>query len=683
VESDLTSALSDNQARSQMLALVEDPELLQGNLYVLGYLQQVADQQSRLEELMLLDLDGRVILSTDRSREDEVLGDSLFFQEGVEGFYLQPPVYSAEMGRMVIMAARPIGERDQIAGVLAASVDPVSLDGIMGGRAWIGDTGEIYLLDEAGVTLTELRFDERRYLPLGTRLPDEAVDQRGAGSQVYVDYRDTPVVGVYRWLPALQVTLLAKQDVSEALSLTNSLLRIVGLVGLAAAVVAVGISLLVTGSITRPLARLTETSEKIAGGDLSLRAEVVREDEIGLLARTLNSTTLQLEGLVGSLEDRVAERTEELERRSAYLEASAEVGRVTSSILDPDELIREAVELIRRRFDLYYVGLFLVDESGLWAVLRAGTGEAGRAMLARDHRMRLGQGMVGGCIAHAEARVADDVREQEDRIPMPELPETRSEAALPLHSRGEVLGALTVQDRRPGSFDPDAVTVLQTMADQVAVALDNAQLFVESQRALDAERQAYGQISREAWAGLVHSQPARGYRADRRGVSPLDDGLAQELGQVMSSAEPDEEGTVALPIRVREQVIGALNFRKEAGEAAWTDEEIALVEGMAEQLGQALESARLYQDTQRRAARERMVGEITSRMRETLDVETVVRTAAEEMRNVLDLAEVELRIHGGQRPPGSTSGEKGSGMHEAGGSGMHEAGGSGMHEAEG
>jgi GAF domain-containing protein/HAMP domain-containing protein len=500
---------------------------------------------------------------------------------------------------------------------------------------------------------------------MGTRLPDEAMAERGRSSQVYVDYRDTSVVGVYRWLPELQVTLLAKQDVSEALSLTNSLLRIVGLVGLAAAVVAVGISLLVTRGITRPLARLTETSEKIAGGDLDLRAEVVREDEIGLLAKTLNGMTAQLQGLVGGLEDRVTERTEELERRSDYLEASAEVGRVTSSILDPEELLHEAVELIRRRFDLYYVGLFLVDESGQWAVLQAGTGEAGRAMLARDHRMRLGQGMVGWCIAHAEASVTDDVQQQEDRIPMPELPETRSEAALPLHSRGQVLGALTVQDTRPGSFDLDAVTVLQTMADQVAVALDNARLFVESQRALEAERQAYGQISREAWASLVHSQPARGYRADRRGVSPLDDELGQELGQVISSAESGEEGTVALPIRVREQVIGALNFRKEAGQAAWTDEEIALVEGMAEQLGQALESARLYQDTQRRAARERMVGEITARMRETLDVETVVRTAAEEMRNVLDLAEVELRIHGGQRPPGSTIGADGGEMHEA------------------
>jgi GAF domain-containing protein/HAMP domain-containing protein len=646
VESDLNSALIDTQAMSQVLVFLENPDLFEGDFYLWGYLQQVVDQQSRLEELMLLDLEGRVILSTDRSREGQALGDSPYFQEGLADFYLQPPAYSADRGRMVIMAVQPIKEREQVRGVLVASVNPASLNDIMGGRAWVGDTGEIYLLDESGVALTELRFDERRNLKLSTRLAAEAVAGQGSSSRVYTDYRGTSVVGVYRWLPQLRVALLAKQDISEALALTNSLLNIVGFVGLIASVSAVGIALLVTQSITEPLARLTDVSEQVAGGDLGLRAEVLREDEIGHLAKTLNSMTAQLQGLVGGLEDRVAERTEELERRSGYLEASAEVGRVASSILDPDELTREAVELIRRRFDLYYVGLFLVDESGQWAVLRAGTGDAGRAMLARDHRMRVGQGMAGWCIAHAEARVTDDVRQQEEQLQVPELPETRSEAALPLHSRGRVLGALTVQSERLGAFDLDAITALQTMADQVAVALDNARLFVESERALEAERQAYGEISREAWARLIREQPARGYRADQRGIAPLAEAPAPEV------AEGDGR-RIAVPIRFREQTIGVLNFRKESGEAEWTAQEQTLLEGLAEQMGQALESARLYQDTQRRAARERMIGEITTRMRETLDVEMVVRAAAQEMRNILDLAEVELRIHGGQLPPGN------------------------------
>jgi len=280
--------------------------------------------------------------------------------------------------------------------------------------------------------------------------------------------------------------------------------------------------------------------------------------------------------------------------------------------------------------------------------------------------------MAGWCIAHAEARVTDDVRHQEEQLPAPELPETRSEAALPLHSRGRVLGALTVQSERPGTFDLDAVTALQTMADQVAVALDNARLFVESQRALEAERQAYGEVSREAWTRLIREQPALGYRADQRGIAPLVEAPASEV-------EEGDSRQIAVPIRFREQMIGILNFHKESGEAEWTAQERTLLEGLAEQMGQALESARLYQDTQRRAARERLVGEITTRMRETLDVEMVVRAATQEMRNILDLTEVELRIHGGQIPPGSTTGAGGDGAHQAGGM----AGAGQMHESEG
>jgi GAF domain-containing protein/HAMP domain-containing protein len=460
-----------------------------------------------------------------------------------------------------------------------------------------------------------------------------------------------PVAGVYRWLPDLGVALLAEQTQAEALASTLAVMRIVVVSTLGALVFAVGIALLTTRGIVRPLAHLTEAATRIAAGDLTLVAPVEQKDEIGALAQAFNSMTAQMRELIDSLEQRVAERTRELERRSAYLEASAEVGRAASSILDPDALVREAVELIRERFGLYYVGLFLLDEAGEWAVLQAGTGEAGRAMLSRRHRIQVGQGMVGWVVANAQWRVASEVGQDAVRLATPELPYTRSEAALPLHSRDQVIGALTVQDTHPDTFSDETMVVLQTMADQIAVALDNARLFVESQEALESERRAYGEISREAWAQMIPRGIALGYRCDQRGVSLTENNLPSEAkqsvreGQVVR-VEDGGRPAVAVPIPVRDQVIGVLNFRKGGRGDTWTDAEISLLQGLAEELGQALESARLYQETQRRAAREQVFSEVTSRIRETLDMESVLRTAAQEVQQALGLPEVVIRLAG-------------------------------------
>ena len=239
----------------------------------------------------------------------------------------------------------------------------------------------------------------------------------------------------------ISVVLLIEQTQYATLEQIYTLLAISGGAVLFAILTAFAASSFITRSIATPLASLAETATQIAGGDLELVATVEREDEIGTLAHTFNRMTLQLREMIGGLEQHVAERTQELEQRSAYMAASAEVGRAVSSILDADLLIRQVVELIRERFGLYYVGLFLTDEASEWAVLRAGTGDAGQEMLARGHRLKIGlEGMIGWSIANAKARVALYAEEDIVRKVTAELPETRSEAALPLRSRGQVLG---------------------------------------------------------------------------------------------------------------------------------------------------------------------------------------------------------------------------------------------------
>ena len=342
----------------------------------------------------------------------------------------------------------------------------------------------------------------------------------------------------------------------------------------------------------QPVSVLTETAVAIAAGDLTRTAPVESEDELGTLARSFNSMTGQLRGLISTLEARVAERTADIERRSGYLTASTEVGRAAASILDPDQLIEQVVELIRERFGLYYVGLFLMDESGQWAILRAGTGEAGKAMLTRGHKLHVGGGsMIGWSVTNAQARIAQVAGEDAVRLATPELPNTRSEAALPLRSRGRVIGALTVQGDQPNMFDEAAIAVLQIMADQVAVALDNARLYAESQSALETSRKAYGELSRTGWQELFRARRELGYRSNAQGIADASQVWSSEMEQaaqtgqtIQASSNGQKQKPLAVPIAVRGNVIGVLDTYKAAESGDWTPEEISLIEALAAQI---------------------------------------------------------------------------------------------------
>ncbi len=646
LQTDLSLALAGEEATRRAIELLkgDDPALPQGAYDVVqAQFQTVIERTERFDELFLLDRQGMVVVSTDLSQEGLPYGAQDYFRQGLEGEYLQP---ATGRGQLSVVVSRPVQDgQSQTLGVLAGFARLDTLSRIMERRAGLGNTGETYLVGKlAGVNvlLTQSRFEEEGYLPrdrrysqVNTKGAIAALETKSNGSGVYDNYRKDPrtVIGVYHWLPGLEVALLAEQEQSEALqgvrqSISINVVVTLGLVGLA-----VLAGLFVTRGIADPLANLAETATQIAAGDLDRTVTMKREDEIGKLGQAFNGMIAQVRDLVSGLEERVAQRTQDLERRSAYLEASAEVSQAAASILETDQLIRQVVELIRERFGLYYVGLFLVDELEEWAVLQAGTGEAGRAMLDRGHRIKVGEGMIGWSVANAQPRIALDVGEDAVRLATAELPETRSEAALPLRSRGRVLGALSVQSERPAAFDEDVLTVLQTMADEVAVALDNARLFAESQQALETAHRVYAELSGEAWVEYLRARPALGFRRDGGGISPVSmstDGLDVPEDEL---SDPDTQ--LVRPIETRDRVIGMIRARKpdEAGE--WTSEEKELLETLLGQLEVALDGARLYEETQRLAQRERLARQITERVRAAPDVETIAQIATEELVKAL------------------------------------------------
>ncbi len=614
------------------------------------YLHSLA-QTRRFEQIFLVNFDGYVVLSTDQTREGVNYASFAFFQRGLEG--IQAQLTREWDPRWLDIVIPMIDERGQVWGVLTGRANLTTLNRIMLSNTGLLETGETYLINAERVTLTASRSGkEIPYIPTQSAYT-AIVESRDWGFDTYDNYNGVPVVGVYHWLPKLGVMLMTEQHHAEAFREINTATTIVAITILVTIMIAAAASLVITRGIADPLSNLAETATQIAAGDLERAAKVDRQDEIGTLAEVFNSMTAQLREMIDNLEQRVTDRTRELERRSVYMEASSEVGRAASSILDVNVLIQQVVELIRERFRLYYVGLFLVDEIGEWAVLRAGTGSAGRAMLSRGHRLKVGrEGMIGWSIANAQARIALYAEEDLVRTATEELPDTRSEAALPLRSQGRVLGALTIQHDEANAFDDDTIAVLQTMADQVAIALDNARLFSESQTALETSRRAYSELRRDAWIELLRTQPDMGYRSRAGSVTPATDVWRSDMEQAVQEkrtvkgdgADDGEKLALAVPIKVRDDVIGILDTYKPTTSGEWTAEEIAVLETLGNQLGEALESARLYQDTQRRAARERLTSEITDKMRRATSIEDIVRTAVDELFGTMGTSRAFVRL---------------------------------------
>ena len=575
-------------------------------------------------------------------------------QRYISPIYIDP----ATSEPLVIMAVPATSILGDFQGTLAAEVNLKFMWDLVD-QLKVGETGYAYVVDSQGNLIAfsdtgrVLKGENVKQLVKVSEFITHPTSADVTEASTYPGIKGAAVVGTYVPLETPNWAVVTELPWEEAYQEAIQLVEMSILITLAMAVLGGILGGYVARRLAVPLVDLTETATRITGGEMGLQAAGGGTKEVASLATAFNSMTRQLRELIGSLEQRVAERTLALKHQSVYLQASAEVGRAATSILEVDRLIEQVVELIRERFDLYYVGLFLLDEAGEWAILRAGTGEAGQAMLRRGHRLQVGGGsMIGWSVASAQARVALEAGADAVRLATAELPDTRSEAALPLRSRGRVLGALTVQSAQPGVFNQDAVAALQTMADQVAVALDNANLFAQSQAALEAINRASAQSSRQAWADLLKIRAGLGYRGTKYGVTDAGDIWRPEMEQALKETRTVQvnesaDGPIlplAVPIKIRGQTIGVVDTHKPSEAGSWTPEEVTLLETLVEQLGLALEGARLYQDTQQRAARERMIGEITSHMRESLDVETILRTTADEIYQTLGLEEVAIRL---------------------------------------
>jgi GAF domain-containing protein len=301
-----------------------------------------------------------------------------------------------------------------------------------------------------------------------------------------------------------------------------------------------------------------------------------------------------------------------LGRYTVQLQTVAEIARAASSILDLNELMSTSVDLIHERLDLYYAGIFLVDDYGEWAVLRAATGEPGREMLRRGHKLKVGgESMIGWCVDHGEPRIALDVGTEAVRFDNPLLPETHSEMALPLIVRGRVIGAMTIQSERVAAFSNEDITTLRILTDQLANAIENARLLAQAQAHLEEIQAIQGLYTHRAYTEQTLPGLA-GYRYELSTdtFAPADDVWRPEVegavhegrpGVPTAPASPLDPAALSVPITLHNQAIGTIDLYDLAEPRSWSVDDIALATAVVSQAALAIENARLFQETQRRA----------------------------------------------------------------------------------
>ena len=330
------------------------------------------------------------------------------------------------------------------------------------------------------------------------------------------------------------------------------------------------------------------------------------------------------------LEELVSQRTRVLERRALQLQTTADIIKLTTELPEPQLLMSQAIELIRSRFGFYHASIFIMDETGNWASLTASTGEVGRNMIARQHRLALGSAsIIGWVTANRLPRVTLDVDQDPFHFKNPLLPETQSELAVPLLVGQRLLGALDVQSTESNAFSEDDIRALEAITSELAAAIDSARVQREMQEQLDRFERSDRLEIQAAWSRIARSRSVPIIHLNSRGEigSPTDDFfpvIDDAIVQDATVVSPDGRD-IAVPIQVRGETIATLAARRSKPSEPWNDEEIALMEAVASQSAQALEGARQQYEERRRITELEVINRISQAVSQILPQDTLFR----------------------------------------------------------
>ena len=488
LQTNLPLAFENQVVREGVFAsLKNDEEHIINRTQLRRQLSAFKDKTGYFIEIFVLDRDGKVILSTDSAQEGKIHKTQSFFQNGLTGQFVSSPIYEVSLNNYSITLSEPIQSANgDVIGVLTGRANISKLSEIMEQETGLGEFGETYLVSSNFAALTTLRNTDfelgKSYVR--TQGVNDALKSKMEGSAEYVDYAGNNTLGVYKWVPELQVALIAEHQEQDALSASGRVVQVSMTVILIGVILSLVIAVFFTRAITGPISNLVNVANNIIGhSNLQVRAEVIRNDEIGVLAQAFNTMIEQLREFIGALEQRVQERTQ-------ALSSVAEISTAASTILDTDKLLQQVVDLAKERFNFYHAHIYLLDDSGDTLVLSSGAGEVGRQMVAEGRSIPLdrAQSLVARAAREKIGVTVNDVTTALDFLPNPLLPDTHSEMAVPMMIGEQVIGVFDVQSEAVGRFTDADIAVQTTLASQVAVALQNARSYTKVTEAEELTR---------------------------------------------------------------------------------------------------------------------------------------------------------------------------------------------------
>jgi len=389
---------------------------------------------------------------------------------------------------------------------------------------------------------------------------------------------------------------------------------------------------------TDPLLWIVDTAPIVIGlfaGYAGRKQDILTE-----VNKQLRERESELKNNQANLERHANERTAELvianqrnEHRTVQLEAIAHIARAISSIQILSELLPRITQTISDQLGFYHVGVFLLDGNKEYAILAATNSENGKIMLKRNHRLLVGgTGIVGYVTKTGQPRIALDVGLDTAYFNNPDLPDTHSEIALPLRVGTNIFGALDVQSIERNAFSQEDINLLSTLADQVSIAIQNARFYQQIQEALTQAEVTSTQMGDQQWQHFLMQKPVEGYYFD--GVDT----------KSLKPSDKQHPHSLAVPLILRGTHIGTIKLNTVDPNRMWTDDEIDITRAIAERTSIALENARLLQESQKRAAKERTIGEISAKLGNLNNIESLLQTAIQELGNTLPNTDIAIQI---------------------------------------
>lgn len=486
------------------------------------------------------------------------------------------------------------------------------------------------------------------------------ITTNASGTDLFITY--APVAGnefsMGIIVPVEELTQPVTATRNEISSQVQLALRNASIILIALLIGSILVSISLGQVISAPILRLTQTANNILEGNISAEADVSSSDESGTLAQAFNAVTAQLGETLAGLERTVDERTAELsvasqnnERRAKQFQSISQVARTISSTLDLDSLLSQITTVINREFGFYHVGVFLIDTAHEYAVLSAANSEGGQTMLAKGHRLKVGEkGLVGFVSSTGKARVALDTGADAVFFNNPDLPDTRSEIALPLRAGETIIGVLDVQSTEQNAFAQEDINILSTLADQVSIAIQNARQNEQTQKALAESESLSRQFVQSGWQKFTKKQNLVGVRHTGAKATLLYSKKSNENGRNTegpTQIKPQGRGALlSIPIQLRGEVIGSVDVQA-PDNRQWDQDEMDILKAIIERAAIAMENSRLLTESQKRAAKERTIGEITAKISAQSEVDDLLKTAALELNRTLPGTEIAIQFRKG------------------------------------